>query len=73
MGLLAPKNGPEIEQINTETDGCDRCGVTSDGEAISQGMYRIILPNGGVLWLCGHHCREHWGHIVAQGYSVTLV
>lgn len=64
--------GPLQEQINTENDACDRCGYTKDDQAISQGMYRIRTPKG-VLWLCGHHCHEHWGHIVAEGYEVTLV
>jgi hypothetical protein len=49
---------------------CDACGYSKvDGEAISRARYQIEVE-GGTLYLCGHHFREHSAKILNAGYPV---
>jgi hypothetical protein len=37
---------------------------------IADGIYEIIIPGDGRLYLCGHHYHRHETHIAAKGYRV---
>jgi hypothetical protein len=56
--VLEPINDPSTQET------CDACGPAVVA------LCTVILPNGGMLTLCGHHGKR-WGYVHAVPESKT--